>query len=128
MTCFWDGIIKSLTKADKDILGLQNVSVYALIDNLKALNCKTTDMQWQGVSLTNKQLNENIAHISEYKKHSAGGGYLCSTCDPFLFLVSFLLKRPIKFNYCATVINYTPLLSIKDKLYYNCNRGHIWSK
>ena len=126
MTCFWNGIMRPLSKTDKGILGLNhNHNIYALIDRFKYLNCKTTGMKYQNIQLSNKQLDENMEHIKTYKKSSAPQGYLCSPCDPFLFLLSFLLKRSIKFNYCGNNILYSPLSPINDSIQYKCNRRHF---
>ena len=40
MTCFWDGIMKSLTKSDRELLGLRTANIYTLIERLQHLNCK----------------------------------------------------------------------------------------
>ena len=32
MTCFWDGIMNSLDKEDRNILGIKDRNIYSLID------------------------------------------------------------------------------------------------
>lgn len=125
MTCFWDGIMKSLTKSDRELLGLRTANIYTLIERLQHLNCKTTNINCQNIRLSNQQLDENMEHVRIYKKTTARSGYLCSPQDPFLFLLSFLLHRPIKFNYCGNNIHYTHALATGKLLQYKCNRGHF---
>jgi hypothetical protein len=125
MTCFWNGLIKSLDKEDCDILGLKDRSIYTLIDRFKALNCPTLDMKWQNMSITSSQIDENMTHITDYQKSEAPRGYLCSTFDPFLFLLSFLLKKPIHMSFCGSDIKYESNTHTRTPLKYRCNRGHF---
>jgi hypothetical protein len=127
MTCYWDGVIKSLEKPDCDILGLKNRNIYTLIDRLKALNCRTLDMKWQNAPITSSQMDENMVHIKDYPRSSGPQGYLCSTFDPFLFLLSFLLKKPVHMDYCGSAIKYEPKICSNTPLKYRCNRGHFWN-
>ena len=127
MTCYWDGVIKSLEKPDCDILGLKDRNIYTLIDRLKALNCRTLDMKWQNAPITSSQMDENMVHIKDYPRSGASQGYLCSTFDPFLFLLSFLLKKPVHMDYCGSAIKYEPKICSNTPLKYRCNRGHFWN-
>ena len=90
MTCFWDGILNSLDKEDRSIIGLKTNNVCNLIDKLKAINCSTKNMKWQNKLITENQIKENMIHIETYNKNNASNGYQCSTCDPFLFLLAFI--------------------------------------
>lgn len=127
MTCYWDGLIKSLDGADCDMLGLKDRSIYTLIDRLKALNCPTLDMKWQDVSITSSQIQENMSHIKDYPTSSAPQGYLCSTFDPFLCILSFLLQKTVHMDYCGSAIKYEPNTPSKTPLKYRCNRVHFWN-
>ena len=126
MTCFWDGIIKSLDKEDCDLLGLKDRNLYTLIDQLKTLNCPTIDMKWQNGPITASQIDENMAHIKDYQRSSAPQGYLWTSFDPFLFLLSFLLNKPVHMDCCGSAIKYEPKTHTKTPLKYRCNRGHFW--
>ena len=126
MTCFWNGIMKSLDKEDKIILDIKDRNIYKLISRLKELNCKTENMKWQNQNITNNQIKENMEHIKIYNIHSARNGYLCSTFDPFLFLLSYKLNKIVIFKYCGRNIKYEPE-NPKDKtLKYKCNTRHFW--
>ena len=126
MTCFWDGILNSLDKEDRHKIGLTTNNIYNLIDRLKTINCPTIDMKWQNELITNSQIKANMTHIKDYQKHNAPKGYMCSTFDPFLFLLAFVLKKPVNFIYCGHTINYESPNSIGKCLNYKCNRGHFW--
>lgn len=126
MTCFWDGIMNSLGNDDRELLGLRDRSIYSLIDILKNKNCKTTNLKWQGKVLSNNEINQNIEHIKNYNKNIAPNGYLCSTCDPFLALLSYILNKVIVFNYCGHKIEFEPINSKPQRYYYRCNTGHFW--
>jgi len=118
--------MKSLNKEDKDILDIKDRNIYKLISKLKELNCKTENMKWQNEKITDNQIKENMEHIKTYDIKSARNGYLCSTFDPFLFLLSYKLSKIINFNYCGRNIIYEPE-NPKDKiLKYKCNRRHFW--
>lgn len=126
MTCFWDGIMNSLEKEDRNILGIKDRNIYTLIDKLQKISCPTKEMKWQNKLITESQINENIEHIKAYNKHNAPMGYLCSTFDPFLFLLSYKLKKSINFIYCGNKIRYDPPNPKGKCLNYKCNRGHFW--
>ena len=126
MTCFWDGIINSLDKEDREKLGLKTNNIYSLIDKLKTINCSTKNMRWQNELITECQIKENMAHIENYNKKNAPRGYQCSTFDPFLFLLAFILKKNVNFIYCGHIVKYESSNSNGKCLNYKCNRGHFW--
>lgn len=126
MTCFWDGIMKSLNKEDESILDIKDRNIYKLISKLKELNCETENMKWQNEKITDNQIKENMEHIKTYDIKSARNGYLCSTFDPFLFLLSYKLSKIINFNYCGCNIKYEPENSKDKTLNYTCNTRHFW--
>ena len=127
MTCFWDGIMHSLDNSDKDRLGLANKnSIYSLIECLQKRNIKTKNVYWQGMKLTDMQLKENMEHIRLYNRSSAPGGYLCSTCDPFLILLCELLEKNINHFYLGNKIMYENRNNSKQTYNYKCNTGHFW--
>tara|TARA_B100001093_G_C26022036_1_gene674332 strand:+ start:35 stop:427 length:393 start_codon:yes stop_codon:yes gene_type:complete len=125
MTCFWDGIIQSLNNDEKNILNLKDNNIYSLIEILKEKNCETKNIKWQESELSNQLLKENIEFIKDYNKDSSKNGYLCSTCDPFLLLLCFLLNTDIIHNYNGNVINYKCEKSLKKK-YFKSNKSHFW--
>ena len=125
MTCFWDGILHHLKEEDfQRVFQISKpnnkIFVKLLKDNLR----KTKNIKWNGESLTDQQLKENFAHIKDFDENSIQGGYLCSTCDPFLFLVSELFNVNINHNYCGYLMKYTNTQPIKT-LNFKSNRGHF---
>ena len=125
MTCFWDGILQSLNNDEKNILNLKDNNIYSLIEILKEKNCEIRNIKWQESELSKQLIKENIEFIKDYNKDSAKNGYLCSTCDPFLLLLSFLLNTDIIHNYNGNVINYKYEKSLKKK-YFKSNKSHFW--
>ena len=85
---------------------------------------KTKDIKWNGETLTDKQLEENFEHIRDFNVNSIGGGYLCSTCDPFLFLVCQLFQVDINHNYRGYMMRYRITNPIKT-LNFESNSGHF---
>ena len=47
----------------------------------------TSDVLWNGQSLRQQEMEENLKHIKEYNIQTICRGYLCSSCDPFLLLI-----------------------------------------
>ena len=124
MTCFWDGILKRLSNEDFKKFNINKPRNKDFVVFLKNHNTKTTNVKWNNEKLTEKQLEENFTHIKDFNVKSIGGGYLCSTCEPFLFLVSHLFNVNINHNYCGHVMKYR----INDKnriLNFKSNKGHF---
>lgn len=96
MTCFWDGLIKGLVKADYKKTGIKKPfkSADSIFGYLKKNNQLTYDVKYQigdqYVELSDQQLKENYNHIKNYK--FSRDGYICSTCEPFLLLIVQLFK------------------------------------
>lgn len=127
MTCFWDGIMQSLSSGDKQLLGLDNNnSIYNLIDCLKLKNNNTANVIWQNDKFRNQQVLENKEHIRLYNSAAAKSGYLCSTCDPFLILLCELLERNIAHNYLGNTITYRNTKNSQGTFFFKSDRGHFW--
>ena len=70
--------------------------------------------------------DENFHHIKDYKPKSAKNGYLCGTCDPFLILLSEVLKIDIEHTFLGNLIHYK---NDGHKTYaFGSNRGHFYKK
>lgn len=126
MACFWKGLLRSLDGADYKALGLNGSgrSACALIAQLKIINKPTPNVNWQQSRLSKKQLEENMEHIQVYNKQNSRNGYFCSTCDPFLLLLSEVLHIDIIHIYLGHTIKYTHN-DPKKTYYYSSNRGHF---
>lgn len=122
MTCFWDGIIAVLQ--EHQLISGFPPTPHQLATFLKQNNRLTTNVTWQGSTLTNKQMNENYEHVRNYDISQIRNGYLCSTCDPFLLLIAQLFRINIKHEYVNSFINYkykcscgkTPVLRFRSDM------------
>ena len=126
MACFWKGIQSSLSKDDKNKLGITNNNIPKLIAALQRFNTKDIKVLWQNKELTKKQHEENYIHIKDYNVNNYNKGYLCGVCDPFLILLCHILEIDIKHHYLNTAIIYSTKSS---KLYvFKSNVGHFTYK
>ena len=126
MTCFWDGIKNSLENEDRELLGLKDNNIYTLINTLKEKNTITKGVKWQSKTLNDTDLQLHFDHIKNYDPNTARLGYLCSSCDAFLALLSFLLNKTFIFDCYGTEIKFEPENSSNKTYYYACNFGHFW--
>jgi len=123
MACFWQGIFKSLSKNDREQLGLKNNSLTDCIKLLKQKNTQNIKVLWQKTTLSKKQSSENYEHIENYNINNYNKGYLCGTCDPFLILLCHLLSINITHIYLGHKIIYS---NNSNRTYiFNSNRGHF---
>lgn len=114
MTCFWRGIISSLTSDDLKILGLEtNPTPKQLCYTLKKKNKKSTKLIWNNTKLSVNELEENFIYISEYNLNNINNDYLCSVCDPFICLLCEILKCNIIHYYLDKPMYYTYPMSTK---------------
>ena len=127
MTCFWNSIISSLTDDDKKILDIKNrLYPKIMVDVFKNKNNNTPDVLWNNEEIKEQQQNENIEHIKDLDVNGIGGGYLCSTCDPFLILLCQLLEVTIKHNYNGNMIIYKNNKRERRIINYGSDKGHFW--
>lgn len=127
MTCFWNAIISSLNEEDKKILNIkQRLCPKIIVEIFKNNNIKTPDVQWIDGDIKEQQQLENIEHIKELDINAIGGGYFCSTCDPFLILLCQLLKVTIKHNYNGNIIIYKNKNKERRIVKFGSDRGHFW--
>tara|TARA_B110000211_G_C13964936_1_gene502287 strand:+ start:665 stop:1051 length:387 start_codon:yes stop_codon:yes gene_type:complete len=125
MACFWEGILSSLTKDDKDKLGIIN-SIPDLIKALQKYNTLDIKVLWQNKVLTKKQREENYTHVEDYRVSDYNKGYLCGTCDPFLILLGNTLNVNIKHEYLNSIIIYSHESS--NIYVFKSDRGHFTYK
>ena len=123
MACFWKGIRASLSKDDKNKLGITDNTIPDLIKTLKNNNTLDINVLWQNKTLTKKELDENFTHIRDYPIDSYKNGYLCSTCDPFIILLCNTLNVNIKHEYLGDIILYST--ESVNTYIFKSNRGHF---
>lgn len=123
MSCFWQGIMASLTTNDMKILKISNNSLLNLIKSLQNLNTKNITTLWQNQEISKQQKEENFIHIRDYQVTTHNKGYLCGTCDPFLILLSHILQIDIKHKYMRHEIHYSN--NSENIYFFKSNRGHF---
>lgn len=124
MTCVWDGIATALTT----ICGVPRHAPGSLVTYLQQNNIKTCNVTWNGEMLSPQQLNENHEAIKNIDIRSINNGYLTSSCEPVLFLVSQLWKVDIYVNFNSNhqVYKYTGIVDSPIKtLRFAANASHF---
>lgn len=130
MTCFWDGLITALGHdaiQKRFNLSKNRVDAKTFAQLLKNNVVDTKRVLWNNNLLTNKQLSENRRHIEEYDTNSVRQGYLCSTCDPFLLLITELFFVQINHNYDGVKIVYSNAVRRDREINVGSNKGHFWA-
>tara|TARA_B110000971_G_C19709464_1_gene363561 strand:+ start:62 stop:475 length:414 start_codon:yes stop_codon:yes gene_type:complete len=132
MSCFWQGIQRSLTIKDFEPYEEPNTvqfvpNLLQLVLFLKKHNCITIDIKCNGEVCSQKMLEENKTAIDEYDCNQINQGYYCSTADPFLFLICFLFKVHIHHDYNGHSIVYEHPNHVRT-IYYQSNTSHFTYK
>ena len=133
MTCFWDGLLKSLQDSDfSDFTKKKPKNNLELITFLQKHNVKANNVLWNNEKLSEKTpkiIEEHYQAVKEFDKNKISQGYLCSCCDFFLLLICQLFKLNIIHKYDNHTINYSYENKDKNKintLYFENNKGHFW--
>ena len=125
MTCFWSGLLGCLHPVDFKSFGLvRKPPIKDFVILLKNKNKITENVLWQDTKLTDKFKKECFEAVNELDVKSINNGYFCSTCDPFLILVSELFKVNIIHNYCNVNIIYKCIGAGKT-IKVKSNKGHF---
>ena len=66
MTCFWDGILKSLKKDDFDFIGEIKETNYKFVELLKKRTLPMRDVLWQGQKISEREIQEHLNAINDY--------------------------------------------------------------
>ena len=75
--------------------------------------------------ITSKSMNENREHILSFDSTTINRGYDCSTCDPFLLLISELFEVDISHDYNGNIISYKSILNNTGRCFkFKSDRGH----
>ena len=116
MSCFWDGLRASLKVTENN----KNFALF-----LKSKNTETNSVTWQNKTLSKKQLQENYEHVRDYSVNNINKGYLCSTADPFLFLICEIYNINIIHKYNKVNIKY--ITNNQNTVhYFQSNNRHFW--
>jgi len=126
MTCFWDGILKSLKKDDLDFVNYKDKkSPDQFIRFLKNNSKRMENVLWQNQTLKYQELDEYLLWIKDYDINGIPNGHLTSVCDPFLLLICELFCVNIKHQYNKYTIIYKNNSKVRKTLVFSSNRGHF---
>lgn len=125
MTCFWDGIMKSLTQSDFNFIKEKKTDNIDFIKMLKKRRQLTTNVLWQGKPLRKQEITEHIKAITEYNINAISNGHLTSVCDSFLLLICELFKVNIIHRYMNIEIKYINKKQSRKTIHYSSNNGHF---
>lgn len=126
MSCFWDGLIRGLNANGFDLgkrYGIKNANDIAKY--CKNNNKKISKICWNGEELLTSQVEENYEAIKKYDVGTVNKGYLCSTCDPVLFLICDLFNISINHRYLNVDILYTNPRNPDKVIKFKSSRGHF---
>ena len=126
MSCFWDSLIQSISNEDKTNFFNNNLNPNDFAKTLKKKNTLTLNVTWNNENLTTQFLDENKQAIDSYDTNTIYNGYYCSTCEPFLFLLSELLNIEIQHNYNNNLMVYKHTKNNRYTIKINSDNGHCW--
>lgn len=125
MTCFWDGVMKSLNKNDFDLINEKKSSHIELITMLKRRKTPMINVLWENQKISENEIKEHLLAIDEYDINGIPGGHLTSSCDSFLLLICELFKVNIEHMYMIHTIKYSNTKEVRKTLYYSSNDKHF---
>jgi hypothetical protein len=100
MTCVWNAILSRMS--GEEIQLLERKTPNALAKWVKSLKMKTPDIQVNGNSLKQKEMEENIERLKNI--NNIRNGYDMSSSDPLLIVLSQRLGWEIRFKFVNTNI------------------------
>lgn len=125
MTCFWNGIMKSLNKNDFDLINEKKSSHIELITMLKRRKTPMINVLWENQKLSKNEIKEHLLAIDEYDINGIPGGHLTSSCDSFLLLICELFKVNIEHMYMIHTIKYSNTKEVRKTICYSSNDKHF---
>ena len=132
MSCFWDSLINIINISDfKHYLKYNNnnkPTPQLFANLLNQHNLKTSNIIWNNIDLTEKQLDENYEAVNCYDTSTVNNGYYCSTFEPFLFLVSELFEVSIQHNFNGSNQFYENKKKTRHIFHFGSNTGHFYIK
>jgi len=126
MTCFWTGILNALKADDYKFIQNKKKPMKDFINFLKAKNCITHNVYWNGQKIRDQEKIENFYGVKDYDTKQISKGHLCSTCDYFLLLISELFCVNIDHYYLNKPMRYRNLKLARKTLVFRSNYGHFW--
>lgn len=123
MTCVWDSIIAGIHNDIFAPFFPKKPTPLQFVEFLKSKN-KKTNIKVNDIELTEKEKEENFEAISIFNQNNIGGGYDCSTCDPFMLLICEIFQCSITHKYLNVDIKYETE-NPKFRIYVYSSRGHM---
>lgn len=126
MTCFWNGILKSLKKDDFDFIGHNMIKdPIHFIHFLKKNKKRMINVKWQNSHIKTKEINEYLKWIETYDINKINNGHLTSICDPFLLLISEIFCVNIVHYYNDIEIQYNNIKKNRKTLVFSSSNNHF---
>jgi hypothetical protein len=125
MTCFWDGIFKSLNNDDFKLIGEKKTNIRNFINILKIKNTQMNDVLWQNTALKKQEIKEHMEAIKDYNVCKIHGGHFTSSCDSFLLLVCQLFQVKIIHRYMKHTIIYQNSKKERKILHFSSSQSHF---
>ena len=127
MTCFWDGILRSLDPNDFLFAMRRKTkpNKTEFIHWLKNANSSPIDIYWNNKRLTQQEQIEHKEAIGCYKVSDIRAGHMCSSCDSFLLLIAQLFQVTIQHSYMNNLITYTNIKNSRKTLRFVSNSTHF---
>ena len=124
MTCFWDGILKSLNNIDFNRFHTQKPTSISELDKfIKTHNILATQIKWNNEKLSSQELREHFEHINTIK--ISPQGYPCAGCDSIMLLLSKLFRINILHNYRNNKFTYTYEKHSNSLIRYKSSSSHF---
>lgn len=126
MTCFWKGLLDCLNEDDFALLQCERPrSEKTFVKCLKHCNRKAVHVKWQDITCSDQFLSECAEAVQNLNENNIHQGYWCSTCDPFLLLVSELFQLNIEHMYCGHRVLYQYNTGARRTIRVRSNTGHF---
>lgn len=126
MTCFWKGLLDCLRRDDFALLQCDKPSSeQEFVRILQHCNRKAEHVTWQDIHNSDQFLHECMEAVQTLDRNTIYQGYWCSTCDPFLLLVSEVFQITIEHSYCGHLIVYKYSPGARKTIRVRSNRGHF---
>lgn len=129
MTCVWNALISSIKCEDfHNKLGYKEgikPNPHEFVKLLRDNSINTNNILWNNEELSKQQLDENFISVNQLDINSINDGYLCSVCDPFIFLVCELFEISIEHNYNGNLMIYKNIKNNRYTLKFKSDSGHF---
>lgn len=142
MTCFWDGILSSISIDDINKHLISDCTCLSIHQKefISLLKLKVPIIKQYNVSIeedgdkigersvytiTPKMQAEHAEWIINYNNDGIYGGHDCSICDPFLTIITHIFYLQINHSYMGHLIVYKNTRQILKVLDFVSDTGHF---